>query len=166
MSETQEHGNAAAHELSWMLSDALDLLSQKRRYSALLILLCAVDALARRRFPKTTRVKQRFEEFLKSKMRRPGRPQLWNIFVPQRNELLAFEHLFYKYLRNPMVHEGARMELDHPKGYAVQIDWHDLPRGVKVDGVNNRVVLGGELILNILIDAVSEGLKEDTTPSG
>jgi len=108
-------------------------------------------------------VRERFEAFLKSQMRRPGRPQVHNIFVPERNELLTFEYILYKYLRNPVVHEGARLELDSPKGYAVQIDWTRLSRGIKVDGENKRVILGGDLIIDILLDATVNGLKEGTT---
>jgi len=147
------------HDLSWMLSDAIVLLNSQRRYSAILLLLCTVDALAARRFPKK-RVGERFEEFLKTQMRRPGKPQIHNIFVPSRGEPLTFEYILYKYLRNPVVHEGAQLELDDPKDYVVQIDWSDLRQGLKVDRDNNRVILGGELILDILLDAVSNGLKE------
>ena len=142
-----------------MLTDAVDLLRLGKRYSAMLILLCAVDALAKRTISKG-QVGERFEEFLKSKMRREGRPQVWNIFLPSQNQLLTFEYILYKYLRNPLVHEGARLELGHPSGYDVQIDWHDLSRGIKVDSENNRLILGGELIIDILYDAVNEGLKD------
>ena len=150
------------HELWWMFQDAVGLLNLQRKYSALLLLLCAVDALARRRFPNKG-VGERFEEFLKEQMRREGRPQVHNIEIPSRGELLTFERILYKYLRNPVVHEGAQLALDHPKGYAVQIDWEALPRGIKVDSDNNRLILGGELVLDILLDAVSNGLRQDTT---
>ena len=150
------------NDLSWMLSDTAHLLRDNRPYGALLLLLCAVDALASQSFP-TLGVRERFEEYLKTKMRRTGRPQVHNIFVPPRNELLTFEYILYKYLRNPVVHEGARLELDHPCGYAVQIDWDKLSCGLKVDSEHNRVIIGGELIIDILIDAVTDGLKEGTT---
>jgi hypothetical protein len=148
------------HDLSWMLSDALSLLHLQRKYSAILILLCAVDAIAARRLPNKD-VRGRFEEFLRIQMRRPGRAQIHNIFVPSQEKLLTFEYILYKYLRNPFVHEGALLELDSPNNYAVQIDWTELPRGVKVDSDNNRIILGGEMIIDILLDAVSNGLKEN-----
>ncbi|MHC4214115.1 MAG: hypothetical protein ACYSWP_12150 [Planctomycetota bacterium] len=125
------------------------------------MLLCAVDALAARAYPKE-KVRERFQAFLESKMRRPGRPQIWNIYVPPRNELLPFEYILYKYLRNPVVHEGARLELDHPNNYSVKIDWHEIPKGIKVDSDNRRVVLGGELIIELLIDAVVDGMRQAT----
>ena len=106
------------------------------------------------------KVGERFRSFLESKMRRPGRPQVWNIFVPRRNELLPFEYILYKYLRNPVVHEGAILELDHPIGYDVQMDWKEIPRGIRVDNNEQRVVLGGELVLEILFDAVIEGMRD------
>lgn len=92
-------------------------------------------------------------------MRRPGRPQVWNIYVPDRGELLSFEYIIYKYIRNPVVHEGARLELDHPSDYTVRIDWKDLRRGIKVDGDSNQVILGGDLIIDILVDAVIVGMQ-------
>ena len=149
-------------DASWMLNDAIHLLQSKRPYGAILLLLCAVDAIAARRFPGMG-VRERFEEYLKTQMRRPERPQIHNIFVPPRNELLTFEYILYKYLRNPVVHEGAKLELDSPAGCAVQIDWGELSRGVKVDGVHSRVILGGELIIDILLDAVMEDQKSGTT---
>ena len=148
-----------SHPLSWMLKDAIELLRLQRRYGAMLILLCAVDAIAVRCFPAKG-VGERFEEFLKKQMRRPGRPQIHNILVPSKMETLTFERILYTYLRNPVVHEGALLELDHPKNYTVQIDWAELSRGVKVDSDNNRVILGGELIIDTLLDAVNNGLKE------
>jgi hypothetical protein len=45
--------------------------------------------------------------------------------------------------RNPIVHEGAALELDHPEGYAFQIDWDALPLGIEVDSDHSRVILGG-----------------------
>jgi len=146
------------HELHWMLSDAIALIQLERKYGAILLLLCAVDALSARAFPEKG-VRKRFQTYLESKMRRQGRPKVLNIYVPPRNELLPFEYILYKYLRNPVVHEGAQLLLDHPGGYAVRIDWSDIPRGIKVDSDNSKVIIGGELILDILSDAVIEGLQ-------
>jgi len=158
MSETSQIPEKS-QQFSWMLEDAVELLRLQRRYGAMLILLCAVDAIASHCFPKKG-VGERFEEFLKKQMRRSGRAQIHNIFVPSKNELFSFEKILYKYLRNPVVHEGAQLELDHPKNYTVQIDWTEIPRGIRVDNDNNRLVLGGELIIDILLDAVINGLEE------
>jgi len=147
------------HELHWMFSDAIALSQLDRKYGAILLLLCAVDALSARAFPEKS-VRDRFQTYLESKMRRPGRPQVWNIYVPPRNELLPFEYILYKYLRNPVVHEGAKLLLGHHGEYVVRIDWSEIPRGIKVDSDNNQVIIGGELVLDILADAVIEGLRE------
>ena len=149
-----------SHELHWMLADAMALSQLGRKYGAILLLLCAVDALSARAFPDKKTVRDRFQTYLKSKMRRPGRPQVWNIYVPPRNELLPFEYILYKYLRNPFVHEGARLALDHPRDYAVRIDWKEIPSGIKVDSDNSQVILGGELVFDILADAVIESLRQ------
>ena len=148
-----------SHDLHWMLADAIALVQMGRNFGAILILLCTVDALAARAYPDIKEVRKRFQTFLESVMRRPGRPQVWNIFVPPRNELLPFEYILYKYLRNPIVHEGARLELDHPAKCSIRVDWQELRKGIKVDGENNQVILGGELIIDVLVDAVIEGMR-------
>jgi hypothetical protein len=148
------------HELSSLLTDALDLLRSGRKYSAMILLLCAVDALARQADPNNDKVGERFESFLRRQMRRPGHPQVWNISIPQREEVLSLEYILYKYLRNPVVHEGARLELNSSSHYAVCLDWSDYPRGILVDSDNKRLILGGDLVIDILVDAVANGLRD------
>ncbi|MCD4830321.1 MAG: hypothetical protein K8R02_00770 [Anaerohalosphaeraceae bacterium] len=148
------------NDLGWMLQDAIGLLNFQRKYSAMLLLLCAVDALAKQRFPKEKNNGDRFVNFLKEQIRQPERGQVHNIYVPESKKLLPFERILYKFLRNPLVHEGDQLELDHKTGCNVQIDWNKLSRGINVDGDNNRLILGGELVLDILLDAVSNGLKQ------
>ena len=147
------------HDLQWLFEDAIALYQINRKYGAILLLLCAVDALARRADPNTNKVGERFEKFLRSKMRREGRPQIHNIEVPQKGKLYSFEFLIYKFLRNPFVHEGARLEINHQDEYAVCIDWGNIPHGVKVDSGNKKVILSGELVFNILVDAVQDEIN-------
>ncbi len=90
-------------------------------------------------------------------MRREGRPQVHNIFVPKKNKLYSFEYLIYKFIRNPLIHEGSQLKIKEEE-YEVCIDWQSLPNGIKVDSENNRVVLGGELVINILTDAVQSSM--------
>ena len=150
--------NKIVHDLKWLFDDAITLYQMNRKFSAILLLLCAIDALAKRQEPGNKNVGERFENFLRNKMRREGRSQIHNIYVPQKDKLYTFEFLIYKFLRNPIIHEGAQLELDSQDNYTVCIDWDDLPNGVKVDSENNRVILGGELVFNILADAAYEGL--------
>jgi len=142
----------------WLLDDAVTLYHLGRKHGAILLLLCAVDALARVADPENTNNGDRFEQFLRSKMRRPGRAQIHNIQVPKLNRLFSFEYIIYKFLRCPIVHEGARLEASDPAEFAVCLDWDTIPRGVKVDSDHNRVILGGELVLGILADAVQHEL--------
>ena len=122
-----------------------------------MLLLCGVDALAKYSYPQNEKVGERFEQYLKSHMRREGRAQIHNISVPKVNKTLTFEYIIYKYLRNPFVHEGATLEAS--SDYAVCIDWSEIPHGLKVDSKNNKVMLGGELVFHILRDAVENGIK-------
>lgn len=146
-------------DFSWLLDDAKMLYQLGRKHSAILLLVCAVDALARAHDPTNKNVGERFEAFLKSKMRRSGRAQIHNIHVPKFGRLFSFEYIIYKFLRCPLVHEGARLEAADPTEFAVCLDWETIPRGVKVDTENDRVILGGELVLDLLVDAVQHELK-------
>jgi hypothetical protein len=92
-------------------------------------------------------------------MRRPGRAQIHNIHVPKFDRLYSFEYIIYKFLRCPLVHEGANLEAQDPAEFAVCLDWETIPRGVKVDGANNRVVLGGVLVWDLLSDAIQHELQ-------
>lgn len=92
-------------------------------------------------------------------MRRPGRAQIHNIHVPKFDRLYSFEYIIYKFLRCPLVHEGAKLEAHDPGEFAVCLDWEAIPLGVKVDAANNRVVLGGELVLNLLSDAIQHEIN-------
>lgn len=159
MSRTATNGKP-----DWLLNDVIELYRLGRKHSAILLLVCAVDALARASDTECTNVGERFERFLRSKMRRPGRAQIHNIQVPKFDRLFSFEYIIYKFLRCPIVHEGARFEASDPSEFAVCLDWETIPHGVQVDGENNRVILGGELVLNLLADAVSHELHpHDTT---
>lgn len=146
-----------ANNLEWLLDDAKMLYKLNRKDSAILLLLCAVDALAKFDDPRNTNVGERFEKFLKKKMRRPERPQVHNIEVPKKKEIHTFEYIIYKFIRCPFVHEGSQLRAIDSE-YEVCIDWHTIPNGIKVDTENNKVILGGVLILNILKDAVSTSL--------
>ena len=146
-------------DLSWLLEDALFLNHSGKKYGAILLLICAVDALAKRAYPTNKIVGDRFEKFLRSKMRRAGRAQIHNIYVPKYNKLYSFEYIIYKFLRCQLVHEGPWLEASDPDEFAVCLDWDTIPHGVKVDSENNRVILGGELVMSILADAVHHELQ-------
>jgi hypothetical protein len=141
-----------------LYDDAMFLYCDGRRQSAILLLLCAVDSLAKNRLPGETSNAERFEQFLRSKMRRPGRAQVHNIEVPRFKKLFTFEYIIYKFLRCPLVHEGANLVANDHEECPVVLDWDAIPRGIQVDSENDRVVLGGELAWMILVDAIQDEL--------
>ena len=142
----------------WLLDDAIELYKMNRKDSAILLLLCAVDALARLDDLHNENVGERFEKFLTKKIRRPGRPQIHNIEVPKKKKLHTFEHIIYKFIRCPFIHEGTQLKAIE-NDYEVCIDWHTTPHGIKIDQGKNKVILGGELVLNILADAVHSSIQ-------
>lgn len=151
------------HELSWLLRDAVGLFHLGRKCSSMLLLLCAVDALASRADPDNNNVRERFEAFLKKRLPRYTRIQNFNIRVPKLGKLCRLEHILYKYLRNPMVHEGAHLDMHEPSDFEACIDWSDGARYIRIDDELNQVVLGGDWVIEMLAGAVRDGLAEDLT---
>jgi len=148
----------------WLLDDASTLYRLGRKHSAILLLLCAVDALAREADPANPRSADRFEAFLRSRMRRPERPQVHSIEIARLGRLFSFEYIIYKFLRCPIVHEGARLEANDPSEFIVCVDWDTVPHGIKLEPDQQRVLIGGELVLELLADAVQH--EPETHSSG
>jgi len=151
------------HEFAWMFTDAVGMFHLGRKYSSLLLLLCAVDALAKVFDPGNKNSGERYRNFLRDRLPAHTRVQNFNIRVPQRDDTFRIEYILYKYLRNPMVHEGAHLDVTEPANFAVQIDWATGAPSVHVDNDNNRVVFGGEWIVDILGGVVKDSLIEDLT---
>ncbi|MGD0536798.1 MAG: hypothetical protein ABSC03_04035 [Verrucomicrobiota bacterium] len=81
------------------LGDALLLWKTGRREGAFLSALIAVAAAARRRYP-TLKDREAFEKFLAD-------CHTVRISVEYRGECHPVEHIFYKWLRCQLVHEGG-----------------------------------------------------------
>jgi hypothetical protein len=81
------------------VDDALFLWSNGRLEGAFLSTLVAVAASARRKYP-TLKDRESFENFLQD-------ARLVRISVEYRGECHPIEHIFYKWLRCELVHEGG-----------------------------------------------------------
>jgi len=143
-----------------MFSDAVGLFHLGRRYSSMLLLLCAVDALAKRAKPTISQVGDRFRALLKEKLPKHTRVENFNIHVPQHGNFMRLEEILYKYLRNPMVHEGAHLNVEDPSGFAVCIDWSRSAASVRISQAEKLVVLGGEWIVDCLGGVVTDTMAE------
>jgi hypothetical protein len=90
------------------VDDALFLWRSGRRDGAFLIALVAVAATARKRFPDRKVVSDRnaFEQFLEAALS-------VRLSVEYRGECVPIEHIFYKWFRCELVHEGELpMDID------------------------------------------------------
>ena len=161
--EAQNQITIHDHELSWLFTDAVGLYHLGRKFSSLLLLLCAVDALAKAADPTNEKVGERFQAFLKERLPKHTHVVNFNIRVPQRDEIFRLEYILYKYLRNPVVHEGAHLDVTVEGTFAVFIDWAPGAPSVQVDNENNRVVLGGDWTVDILGGVVKDALIEAIT---
>jgi hypothetical protein len=149
------------HEAAWMFTDAVGMFHLGRKCSAMLLLLCAVDALARVFDPGNKNVGDRYRKFLRDRLPAHTRIQNFTIHVPRRKDTFRIEYILYRYLRNPMVHEGAHLDVSKPTNFAVQINWATNAPSVHVDDDNNRVIFGGEWIVDTLGRVVKDALIED-----
>ncbi|NLH17859.1 MAG: hypothetical protein GX455_14880 [Phycisphaerae bacterium] len=97
------------------IEDAFILFSIERLEAALLSILVAVAATARRRYPQGTPSllfpgkdmgdREAFERFVKDEMPRICRIKNFNVNF--RGEMHAVEHIFYKWIRCELAHEAA-----------------------------------------------------------
>lgn len=153
------------HDLWWMFSDAMGLFHLDRKYSCVLLFLCAVDALAKRAKADVDKVGERFRGLLAEKLPKYTRVQNFNIHVPQYGDFMRLEEILYTYLRNPMVHEGAKLDVDDPSGFAVCLDWSSKAPSVRISTEEKLVVLGGDWIVDCLAGVVKEVMAEGLTTS-
>ena len=161
--EAQKTVRIHDHELSWLFTDAVGLYHLGRKYSSLLLLLCAVDALAKAADPAKENVGERFQAFLKERLPKHTRVENFNIRVPKRDAVFRLEYILYKYLRNPVVHEGAHLDVTVEGTFAVFIDWAPAAPSVHVDNEKNRVVLGGDWTVDVLGSVIKDALVEALT---
>lgn len=82
------------------LEDAELLWNSGRLEGAFVLVLIAIAATSRRKFPSQKNDKQAFEDFL-----RQGRFE--RMSVEYRGEVHPLYHIFYKWFRCELVHEGA-----------------------------------------------------------
>jgi len=81
------------------IDDAILLWERGRREGAFLSVLIAVAATARRRYPKM-KDREAFEQFLRDS-------HSVTLSVEYRGECHPIEHVFYKWMRCQLVHEGG-----------------------------------------------------------
>jgi hypothetical protein len=153
--------NVEKHKLFWLFSDAVGLFHLGRKSSSLLLLLCAVDALAKEAFPKLgpNASKERFTRYLKEHLPKQTRVQNLHIRVPKKARMLRLEEILYCFLRCPMVHEGAQLDMRTTIGANVLLDWQSEKSYVKVD--DDTVILGANGIIRWLFGVVHDALKKD-----
>ncbi len=152
----------ANEDLRWMLTDAKWLYHLGSKRGCLLMLLCAVDALARRAHPQLSgrgNVAKRFCRYLRKHLvTYPLITSEFTVDVPGKGGL-KLEDVLYKYLRGALVHEGSKLSLDESPEQPVVIDWQD-PRVILNGSHQGKLVLGGDWIINAverMVEAAIEG---------
>lgn len=70
--------------------------------------------------------------------------------------LISLEQVLWKYCRNPIVHEGARLTVDDTY---VTLDWSRPPDKLCIQAEEGVLVIGALFLLNVLYQIVSKHLK-------
>ncbi len=154
----EEGPEMAPHlDLLWLLRDALGLLNLLRKPPALLLLLCAIDALAGREYPKM-KVGPRFKKYLRKRLSKYTGVTDFLVKIQGHEEPLRLEDILYKYLRCPMIHEGLVLDMRHASNVPLLLDWSDNRQGyVQVDE-SGTVIIGADGVINALVNIVSEAV--------
>jgi hypothetical protein len=127
------------------LADADLLWYYGRREGALLSVLVAVSATARRTFPQIKGERAAFEAFMKS-------THGWTICVEHRGVTVDMDHLFYKWLRCELVHAGSL-----PPDVRIDDRFTDPAScGVRAGGAPNYTVLLSPGWYQFFVDAVRQ----------
>ena len=152
--------DASGSQVRRLLEDAKLLHSHGRLSSTLLLLLCAVDALAPRNAGHG-RVGKRYIAFLKDRlMNYPGPGvRLAEVQVPKTGERLHFAHIIYTYMRNPLVHEGRTLDVRADGLVAhVVLDFEDTSLVCRSDDPSDRVIVGAHWLIGRLFTILEHEL--------
>ena len=139
----------------WLYEDSKFLKNNGRNKSCLLLLLCLIDGLAKRKNPSEGDNKKRYVSYLKEKLKLLDIDESYRI--EEENQLLHFSEIIYIYFRCFFVHEGDDRELER---YEVQIEY-DRPKGFKfgkavvlIDRKNEKIIFKSSWLSDILLNVV------------
>ena len=163
MTTESELEGAENSDLFWLFHDAFGLFHLERKPAALLLLLCAVDALAARALPEVPeRDGERFKRYLGERLPKYAKAAHFDVRVRGQNQTLRIEAVLHNYLRNPVVHEGLRLDMEKVSGVAVHIDWADEARYLRWSDREGRLIIGADW----LVDIVGGVVKDATSLPG
>ena len=136
-----------------ILNDAIYLHRSGRLKSSLLLLLCLIDAIAKKHYPKLG-VGDRYSRYLKNRFTKMGLNRSYRI--EERGELIHFSDIIYKYFRCFFVHEADdRTDSD----YEVQIEY-DNPGRFRFGGLtlmdrpNKKFIVKCDNLIEILSEII------------
>ncbi|MDK1031996.1 MAG: hypothetical protein QGD94_08330 [Planctomycetia bacterium] len=133
-----------------------------------MLLLCAVDALARLEYRDSKHpdfrhsggVGKRFREYLKNAIF----PALikcatMKFQLPGSDKYIEFENILYKYFRCELVHKAANLDILHPTDQVIVIDWGDHSNlMVGMREAKGKIVIGGNFLLELIVRVVESGI--------
>ncbi len=138
--------------MEWMYNDSMYLYKNNRKASCLLLLLCCIDSLAKKRFSNEKSNKKRYTNYLHEKFIMTFEFEE-SIRVEEKNKIIPLEEIIYEYFRCNLVHEGNKLEnLD----YEIIIDYDNFRRKYLIDMVNLKLIFGADWLIELLSEIIKK----------
>ncbi len=136
-----------------ILNDAIHLNESGRTKSSLLLLLCLIDAIAKKYYPQLG-VGARYRKYLKEQFDKIGLTATHRI--EEKDDLIHLSDIVYEYFRCFFVHEADdRTNSD----YEVQIEYDNPGRFrfgslILMDRANQKFIVKSDKLISILSDII------------
>ena len=146
--------------MRWLFDDAQFLKDNGRQKGCILLLLCLVDAFAKRQFPDEGDNRKRYCDYLDLKFPKMGLGARYRI--EEKDKLVSLSNIIYEYFRCYFVHEGDSRD---KKEYEVQIEYGGPSRfrlsdSILIDRSSNQFLVKGDWLINILIEVARTEFNE------
>ena len=136
-----------------ILNDVIYLNKSGRPKSSLLLLLCLIDAIAKKYYPQLG-VGARYRKYLKAQLDKIGLTAMHRI--EEKDDLIHLSDIVYEYFRCFFVHEADdRTNSD----YEVQIEYDDPGRFsfdslILMDRANHKFIVKSDKLISVLSEII------------
>lgn len=143
-------------KINWMRDDALLLRENGRLKSCLILLLCLVDAQAKKICNRKNNNCSRYCGYLRNRLAELGHDVSYRI--EEKGNIVHLSEIIYEYFRCFLVHEGDTR--DNPS-YEIQLKYEPNPKsvfgaGILIDRPNEQIVIQAEWLIDLLLSVCED----------
>ncbi len=146
--------------IEWLYEDAKLLRENNRKRGCLCLLLCLIDALAKKENPDKLNNRQRYCTYIKKKMKEIDIDT--SSRIEEKNDLMHLGDIIYEYFRCNFIHEGDSREKSE---YEVQIEYDILGRfnfsnsATLMDRINKKFIVRSDWLIDVLFEIAKTEIK-------